>query len=84
MENQGVSDVYQIDKGILQWLMGAAGTLILFMLGFGFKDLKDRLNKLPQLCLEIERLKAKYDRDIAQLYGELKLLSQRIDDLEGR
>jgi phosphoenolpyruvate-protein kinase (PTS system EI component) len=79
-----VSDVYQIDKGILQWLMGSAGAFILFLIGLGVKDLQTKLNKLPELCMELERLKAAHARSLAELNGTIKVLEVQLEDMRGR
>lgn len=65
-----MSDVYQIDKGVLQWLIGASGALLLFFFGLGVKDLRDKLNKLPAMCVELEKL-----------HGKILVLEARINDL---
>lgn len=77
----GVADVVSLDRSVISWLLGGMGALILFLLGLGFKDAKDKLSKIDRLCVEIERLKAKYDRDVALLSGTIDRLEQRIEDL---
>jgi hypothetical protein len=64
-----VADV-RIDSGLLQWLVGGISIFFLWLLSLVVKDIKSRLDKLPTLCVEIERLN-----------GRIQALEQRVDDL---
>jgi len=72
-----------VDSSVVGWLMAACGTLVMFLLGLGAKDLKDRLKKSEQLCLEIERVRGELLKQIAKLNGEIQRLEQRIEDFIG-
>jgi hypothetical protein len=76
-----VPDVVSLDRSVISWLLAASGALLLFLIGLGVKDTKDKLSKIDRMCLEIERLKAKYDKDVAELHGVIGRLEQRIEDL---
>ena len=70
----------QVDQSIVSWILGVCGTLILFLISLGIKDIREKMEKVDRLCLEIEKLRTKYDRDIAELAGEIRLLDQRLED----
>lgn len=73
-------NVVQVDQSIVSWILGVCGTLILFLIGLGIKDIREKMEKVDRLCLEIEKLRTKYDRDVAELAGEIRLLDQRLED----
>lgn len=73
-------NVVQVDQSIVSWILGVCGTLILFLIGLGIKDIREKMEKVDRLCLEIEKLRTKYDRDVAELAGEIRLLGQRLED----
>lgn len=73
-------NVVQVDQSIVSWILGVCGTLILFLISLGIKDIREKMEKVDRLCLEIEKLRTKYDRDIAELAGEIRLLDQRLED----
>ena len=73
-------NVVQVDQSIVSWILGVCGTLILFLIGLGIKDIRGKMEKVDRLCLEIEKLRTKYDRDVAELAGEIRLLDQRLED----
>jgi hypothetical protein len=75
-----VPNVVQVDQSIVSWILGVCGTLILFLISLGIKDIRERMEKVDRLCLEIEKLRTKYDRDVAELAGEIRLLDQRLED----
>jgi hypothetical protein len=79
-----VADVVSLDRSVISWLLGGMGALILFLLGLGVKETRDKLNKIDRLCIEVEKLRTKYDRDIAEIHGICRLLEQRIDDAQDR
>ena len=60
----------QIDKSVVAWMLSASGAFILFLLGLGFKDVKDKLKKIDTLCLKV-----------VQLEGTIERLEQRLDDM---
>lgn len=70
----------QVDQSIVSWILGVCGTLILFLISLGIKDIREKMEKVDRLCLEIEKLRTKYDRDVAELAGEIRLLDQRLED----
>lgn len=73
-------NVVQVDQSIASWILGVCGTLVLFLIGLGIKDIREKMEKVDRLCLEIEKLRTKYDRDVAELAGEIRLLDQRLED----
>lgn len=73
-------NVVQVDQSIVSWILGVCGTLILFLISLGIKDIREKMEKVDRLCLEIEKLRTKYDRDVAELAGEIRLLDQRLED----
>jgi hypothetical protein len=75
-----VPNVVQVDQSIVSWILGVCGTLILFLISLGIKDIREKMEKVDRLCLEIEKLRTKYDRDVAELAGEIRLLDQRLED----
>jgi hypothetical protein len=75
-----VPNVVQVDQSIVSWILGVCGTLILFLISLGIKDIREKMEKVDHLCLEIEKLRTKYDRDVAELAGEIRLLDQRLED----
>jgi hypothetical protein len=48
----------QIDGNAVSWLMSAAGAFILFLLGLGIKDLRDRIKKVDQICVRLAVIEA--------------------------
>lgn len=46
-----------VDKAVIEWVFAAGGALLLFFLGLGVKDIKDKMTKVDRLCIEIERMK---------------------------
>jgi len=77
-----------VDSSVFGWLMTAGGTFLMFLLGLGIKDLKDRLHKSEELCREFARYRAEVEerrgeirRQLAELNGEIQRLEQRIEDL---
>ena len=70
----------QVDQSIVSWILGVCGTLILFLISLGIKDIREKMEKVDRLYLEIEKLRTKYDRDVAELAGEIRLLDQRLED----
>lgn len=73
-------NVVQVDQSIVSWILGVCGTLILLLISLGIKDIREKMEKVDRLCLEIEKLRTKYDRDVAELAGEIRLLDQRLED----
>jgi hypothetical protein len=57
----------QISESVIGWLLGAAGTLILFLLGLGVTDLRNKLKKVDTMCVSLarmeERVKALEDKE---------------------
>lgn len=78
-----------VDSAVMGWLVAAGGSLIMFLLGLGIKDLKDRLRKSEALCREFQEYKLSAERErgelrryIQELNGEVSRLEQRIEDLK--
>lgn len=80
-----------VDSSVVGGLMAASGTFVMFLLGLGVKDLKERLRKSEALCdefakyrLEAEERRGELRRQIAELNGEIQRLEQRIEDIRDR
>lgn len=83
------SSTIALDSSVVGWLVAACGSLVMFLLGLGVKDLKDRLRKSEMLCTEFQRYRVEAERDrgelrriIAELNGEIQRIEQRIEDGE--
>jgi hypothetical protein len=74
-----VSDVVSLDKTVIGWLLGAGGAFILFLLGLGVSDIRNKMKKVDQLCLELRDLRADMRKEHAEIHGELGILGQRMD-----
>lgn len=68
-----------ITPTLISWILGALGSLILFFLGLGAKDIKDKMRKVDQQCVELARLKGELSGVVAELRGEIKVIHQRLD-----
>jgi cell division protein FtsB len=63
------------DMGFLTWAMGALITIILFLLGFGVKDARSNLSKIPELVAAIKALEA----TVCQLEKRIERLERERD-----
>lgn len=58
------------------------GTALLFFLGLGVKDLRDKLKKVDQMCMEMEKIRGNCGKAMAEITGQIRMLEQRIEDAE--
>jgi hypothetical protein len=49
------------DAKWVEWILKAAGALIIFLLGLGLKDVRDKLNKIDNFASQIEAMKVKIE-----------------------
>jgi hypothetical protein len=61
-----LSDPVTIDRSVISWLIGAAGAFIFFLLSLGVKDIKDKMRKVDQLCIRLERLEQKVESELSK------------------
>jgi hypothetical protein len=59
-----MADPVTIDRSVISWLLGAAGAFILYLLTLGVKDVKDKMKKVDQLCIRLERLEQKVESEL--------------------
>jgi hypothetical protein len=74
-----MADPVTIDRTVISWLLGLAASFILFLLGLGAKDIKDKLRKVDDQCRLIILLRGDMDRHVTELRGEIALLKQRLE-----
>lgn len=61
-----MSDPVVVDRSVISWLLGSAGAFILFLLGLGVKDIRDKMRKVDTLCLRLERLEQRVDSELGK------------------
>jgi hypothetical protein len=61
-----VADPVVLDRSVISWLIGAAGAFILYLLSLGVKDVREKMRKVDQLCMRIERLEQKVDSELCK------------------
>jgi hypothetical protein len=61
-----MADPVVIDRSVISWLIGAAGAFILYLLSLGVKDLRDKMRKVDQLCIRLERLEQRVDSELGK------------------
>jgi hypothetical protein len=50
------------DVNWISWMMGCASAVVIFFLAWGLKDVKKRFDRVPELELELERLRSEIQR----------------------
>lgn len=61
-----MADPIVMDRSVVSWLLGSAGAFILFLLGLGIKDLREKIRKVDILCVRLERLEQRVDSELAK------------------
>lgn len=83
----------QINPSLISWILGSLGSLVLFFLGLGAKDIRDKMKKVDEQCLLILKLKGdlaeisaeqkgELSATVAELKGEIRTIHQRLYELE--
>jgi hypothetical protein len=59
-----MSDPVVLDRSVISWLLALAGAFILFLLGIGVKDVRDKMKKVDVLCVRVGKLEERLDMEI--------------------
>lgn len=69
----------QVSSTLVTWILGSLGSLVLFFIGLGAKNLKDQLQEIPQLRLEIQKLRGETELMNERLISEVAKIRQRME-----
>ena len=61
-----MADPITIDRSVISWLLGSAGAFILFLLGLGVSDVRNKMKKVDLLCIRMERLEQRMDSELGK------------------
>jgi hypothetical protein len=59
-----VADPIVLDRSVISWLLALAGAFILFLLGIGVKDVRDKMKKVDVLCVRVGKLEERVDSEM--------------------
>lgn len=77
----------QIDSSVISWLLGVMGTVVLFFLSLGIKDIRDRLNRHDELVVKVKEILFKCDichDGLDDLKQELQTLREQVNAIKVR
>lgn len=69
---------------IVGWALKAAGAIILFLLSLGIKDIRDRVKKSEELCIQVDSLYQLAEQKFRVLDERTRLIEERIRAVEER
>jgi hypothetical protein len=59
-----MADPITLDRSVISWLLASAGAFILFLLGLGVKDIRDKMRKVDTLCMRVGKLEERVDSEM--------------------
>ena len=72
---------YQISESVVGWVIGLMGSVVMFFLGLGIKDWREKVKKIDTLCLQLSETKGSVSRELAELRGDVRRVEQMVADL---